>query len=256
MRSLHCFLVTVCLSSLVVLFASTCTAGFQDTSGEQSEEKTLSADQRIENALRFPVSAVFDEQPLADVVAMFQELTGMEITIDTRALDDVGVGVDCPVTCHFSPQKKLLSLESVLNHILNPIDLTWVVRHDTLTITTPEEAENELEVRVFPVSDLIVVNDTKRGVSYDYDSLIEVISSVIAPDSWDEVGGAGTITPVYGAFVISQTRQTNDRIGELLTAIRQLKKSDEEESTGPTNGIIVEPERNATARAARELASR
>jgi hypothetical protein len=249
MRSLHCFLIAACLGSCAVLSASSCTAELQDASGAPGKEQTLSLEQRVENALRFPVSAEFDEQPLVDAVAMFQELTGMEITIDARALDEVGLSVDHPVTCHFSPQKKLLSLESVLNHILYPIDLTWVVRHETLTITTPEEAENELEVRVFPVSDLIVVHDEKRGASYDYHSLIEVITSVIEPDSWDEVGGAGTITPAYGAFVVSQTRQTNDRIDELLAAIRQLKKSYQEASTFSAS-VIVEPERNATARAA------
>ncbi len=243
-------LALACVGCVALLPASTCLAQEPDVPPKTAAE-TLSSEQRIQNALRFPVSAQFREQPLEEVVAVLENMADIDILIDTRALDDVGIGTDVPVSCDFGPQKKLLSLRSVLNHILGQFDLTWIVRHETLTITTPEEAENELWLSVFPVSDLIVVTDQEQRSRYDYQALIEVTRAVIAPHTWDEVGGAGTITPIFGALAISQTQQVNDEIGDLLAAIRQLKRNSQDQENQPVpSSIVVDAECNATARAA------
>jgi general secretion pathway protein D len=59
----------------------------------------------------------------------------------------------------------------------------------------------------------------------DFDSLIELIQSTIAPDSWEEVGGAGTVSEFRGnlSLVISQTQEVHEEIADLLEQLRRLQ---------------------------------
>jgi len=59
----------------------------------------------------------------------------------------------------------------------------------------------------------------------DFDTLIELIRSTIAPDTWDEMGGAGAIEsyPVNLSLVISQTQEVHEQIADLLDQLRRLQ---------------------------------
>ena len=52
----------------------------------------------------------------------------------------------------------------------------------------------------------------------DFDTLIELITTTISPNSWDEVGGAGAIEPfpINLSLVISQTQEVHEQIADLL----------------------------------------
>jgi len=51
--------------------------------------------------------------------------------------------------------------------------------------------------------------------------LIQVITSLIAPESWEESGGPGSIQPIGGALGISQTAAVHTKIDEFLKALRK-----------------------------------
>ncbi|MGE0609563.1 MAG: hypothetical protein AB7O62_20905 [Pirellulales bacterium] len=59
----------------------------------------------------------------------------------------------------------------------------------------------------------------------DFDSLIELITSTIEPQSWDEVGGPGTIEEfrLNLSLVISQTQDVHEQIVDLLQQLRRLQ---------------------------------
>ena len=63
------------------------------------------------------------------------------------------------------------------------------------------------------------------GVIADFDTLIELITTTIEPDSWDEVGGPGTIAefPTNLSLVISQTQEVHEKISDLLEQLRRLQ---------------------------------
>ena len=58
----------------------------------------------------------------------------------------------------------------------------------------------------------------------DFTTLIDLIKTTIQPDSWDDLGGAGTIQPFPGnlSLVVSATQQVHEEIQDLL---EQLRKS-------------------------------
>ena len=69
-----------------------------------------------------------------------------------KALTDVGITTDRPVTKNL----RGISLRSALQLLLRDLDLTYVVKSEYLLITTPEEANKTLVVKVYPVGDLVV----------------------------------------------------------------------------------------------------
>jgi general secretion pathway protein D len=63
------------------------------------------------------------------------------------------------------------------------------------------------------------------GNQADFDSLIELITSTVAPQSWDSNGGAGSIAPFATnlTLVVSQTQEIHEQIADLLNQLRRLQ---------------------------------
>ena len=59
----------------------------------------------------------------------------------------------------------------------------------------------------------------------DFDTLIDLITATIAPQSWDAVGGPGSIEgfPTNLSLVISQTQDVHEQIADLLDQLRRLQ---------------------------------
>jgi hypothetical protein len=120
-----------------------------------------SAEQRIFEELEKETNMEFIETPLADVIGYLSALHGIEIQLDTRALDGVGIGSDTPIT----RELKGVSLRSALRLMLKDLDLTYVVKDEVLQITTPEEAEANLVTKVYPVGDLVLPISNQAGAN-------------------------------------------------------------------------------------------
>ena len=89
---------------------------------------------------------------MSDVIDYLKTLHGIEIQIDKKALDDVGIGSSSPVTRNL----KGISLRSALRLMLRDMDLTYMIENEVLLITTPDTANERLTTRVYPVADLVV----------------------------------------------------------------------------------------------------
>jgi len=63
------------------------------------------------------------------------------------------------------------------------------------------------------------------GSQADFDSLMDLITSTIAPTTWDDVGGAGSIAPFDTnlSLVVSQTQDVHEEINDLLEQLRKLQ---------------------------------
>ena len=112
------------------------------------------------------------------------------IRIDDKALLEANVALDKPV----SVRAANVPLSSLLDMILRPLDLNWLIADDLLTITTKDVADDITEVRVYPVRDLVIYGNGPHG---DFNRLIESIQSTIKPDSWSVNGGPGAVEPFY-----------------------------------------------------------
>ncbi len=63
------------------------------------------------------------------------------------------------------------------------------------------------------------------GSQADFDSLIDLITTTIAPESWDDVGGPGSVSGFETnlSLVVSQTQEVHDQIADLLKQLRRLQ---------------------------------
>lgn len=110
------------------------------------------AEQKIFAALEDDTRLEFIETPLNSVIDFLKDQHDINIEIDTKALDEIGIGSDSPITRNL----RGISLRSALRLMLKDLDLTYVVRDEVLLITTQEEAESKLVTKVYPVGDLVL----------------------------------------------------------------------------------------------------
>ncbi len=179
-------------------------------------------DEKINAALNAPTEVVFTEAPLHEVLDYLKNHHKIEIQIDTKALEDVGIATDTPVTVDL----KGVILRSALRLMLKKLSLTYLVKDGVLQITTPEEADNQLETKVYPVADLVLPEGASGEAQADFDSLIDLLTSTIKPTTWDEVGGPGSIMP-FGtgmSIVVSQTQDVHEQIDDILAQLRKIKR--------------------------------
>ncbi len=188
-------------------------------------------EERIRAALDTRVDVSLIEVPLHDVAKQIEMVVGFDVELDTKALDVVGIGGDTPITRELSD----VSLRSALNLMLDELELTYVIANEVLLITTFEEADANLWPKVYDVADLVApANLSVAGSPFavnppepNFIALTRVITTTIAPDTWDQVGGPGSIESMaYGekyVLVISQTEEVHEEVRELLEQIRSVK---------------------------------
>lgn len=178
------------------------------------EAKPLS---KLDAALLAPAPPLgLQETPLRDAVRQIAAAAKVEILLDQKALEEAGIDLATPVTADVGS----LPLASALAAVLMPLDLVAIVRDDLLEVTTGERGEDRMFVHVYDVSDLTADDAGLQG-------LIDLVTTLIEPDSWTVVGGAGEIRPdrtlVRKALVVSQSWPRHWRIARFLAALRRLK---------------------------------
>ncbi len=188
----------------------------------------MAFERRLREALWQPVTMRFEEAPLHEVMAEFERQVRIPIAIDLRALEDAGLDAETPVTFRCEQ----LAARHALDLMLSSIDLGWCSKQ-MLVITTKEKVDEQLIVRVYPVADLIT--DGSIG-GLNFQELFDTIASTVAPETWDTVGGQGSMRPVSvaSAFVMSQTREVHEGVEDLLFAIRATRQA----QGLPTRGAV------------------
>jgi hypothetical protein len=213
---LACFVGAFLLLSAGPLRADEPSAG-----GAVPREQSL-LEARIEQALTEPVEFEFLDTPLTDVVAFIADSFSIPVYLDGKALEDAGVTPDTPITF----QAREIKLESALNLMLGQLEIGFTIENEMLLISTAEELNSTMEIRVYPVGDLLAKNDSLNGRGQDeFADLMDVITATIEPESWCEVGGPGSIEslPEAGALVLAQTRDVHRQVEQLLHDLRRAK---------------------------------
>ncbi len=120
-----------------------------------------------------------------------------------------------------------------------------------LIITSLEAAENEHTTRLYPVWDLVrFPSEAKDKSRSDYESLLDVITATVSPESWEDLGGSGSLAPHKGLLLISQTDEVQIQVAALLDALRELTRPEEAaaENRGAVRRAIVDVGDNAANR--------
>lgn len=181
---------------------------------DQWSHGSSDTDDAIIRKLDQTVSIKAAEIPLSEAIAGLAEKTEIQMLIDRRSLEEIGLSSEEPV----SLQLQGISLRAALRLMLRELDLTYQVKDEVLQITTIEAAEQNLISRIYFLEGLGHRDDGP-------DSVGKLIMATVVPDTWETLGGPSVIMPLSverrPSIIVSTTTDVHDQIKALLESLRK-----------------------------------
>jgi hypothetical protein len=112
--------------------------------------RPTAAERQILEALEKPIDVSFQGTALEKCIESLATQAKIDVWINQDKLTEEGVAIDQPITLKFKGRR----LESVLNLLLSPVQLTYIYEDEVLKITTSASASDILITRTYPVGDL------------------------------------------------------------------------------------------------------
>jgi PadR family transcriptional regulator/HAAS domain-containing protein len=117
--------------------------------GGGAEAKPLSLTDKLNERL----DVQFTDTPFNDVVEFLQDRTDIQFVIKRTKLEEAGVNFDTPITRSL----KNVRLSTLLDVMLEELNLVYSEKDDLIVITTPDDAVATMEVRVYDCRDLLTM---------------------------------------------------------------------------------------------------
>lgn len=154
----------------------------------------------------------YEEVPLLKFLGNISERFDIPILIDPKKLEESAIDLEVTITGKMSG----VTLRTFLRHALGGLNLTYTLRPRGVMVASPEDAESELISLLYPVHDLLA-----NASAQEAQDLQSAITSSVDPDSWDDVGGAGSLQLISGGWLL--VWQTDDAHDELLEFLNRLR---------------------------------
>ena len=147
--------------------------------------------------------------PLTEAVRLIGRMSTLRIALDLDAMADVGAAPRGPVNVRL----KGATTGEILAAIAAQCGLEPAVVDDRILLTLPQTERNALRPAKYDVSDLL------RGQGSAAD-LAATVRTLVAPASWQQAGGQGTIEVDGGSLVVHQTGPVHRQVQSLLARLR------------------------------------
>ena len=182
--------------------------------------------QAFREKLEEKVTVDFVDTPLETAVEQLAETTGVDIRLDRPALRSVRIREREPVTVQLADR----TVKTVIEAMIMDLELGWTLRDGVLWITTPEKVESLLKTAVYDVRDLCRDED-------ESDALNDAITSQAEAETWNDVGGPGSICfPKPGTMVICNEQRVLATVLNLLETYRTALRASK-----PRQRDVVDP---------------
>ena len=168
------------------------------------------SEKRIRDAMNHSTSISAIELPLAEAIYTLSRQHDIPMVIDRRALEELGLSHEEPVTLDL----KNVSLRSVLRLMLRDLDLTYMVKDEVLQITTVDAAESSLSVRVHRLP---------AELTGDTDLFVRTLMSSVQPQLWGTFGGPCSASFISDRLVVSSTEVGHESVEEFLLKLVNAK---------------------------------
>lgn len=190
----------------------------------------------------------------SDLGPILSQILPYGCIIDRRSLEDHGVDPEADVDLSVARLNEA-SLATILELLLEQVDLTYVVRDGIVEITTEHRASENLSLvmydarafysatSVHPFSmDLLgpppVATSTEAGGSTtsresqrnaellkmdtQFSRVSKLLQVQVDPDSWEENGGVGNVSAVNSILLIRQTERNHRRLRKLFDELERI----------------------------------
>ena len=185
--------------------------------GNPASAQDLAISLRLEQ----PVWVDFVDTPMASALHELAKRCRINIWLDEQSLLDEGVSPDSPIS--FGVEE--ISLKVALRTMLSPFQLDYVVKDGVMMVTTSRMVEELIVARIYDVR-RIVPDD-------DYDELIDLIMTVVSPDTWPDCTGPGPVQGIAGMLAMEQTQSAHTEIAQLLFDIQRIRTTPRTQRPAP-----------------------
>ncbi len=96
----------------------------------------------------------FRDTALVDAIEYFRDITKLNIVVEWKALEDVGVSKDTPISINLKRVKIRVALKATLESAA-PGLLSYYIDDGVVHITTMARADAKMVTRVYPIQDLL-----------------------------------------------------------------------------------------------------
>ncbi len=195
------------------------------------------------------------KQPLKEVLTALGRSHGLAFWLNEAALADEAIATDALLT--FDHEQ--MPLELILKLLLTPLQLEYVVQDDVVQVTTRAKADEILVTRTYDVRNLAGaaappspgsprylearlapalarnnqhaepaaeswrVNWIRDSSEVDgWADLMQILTETIAPESWSERGGPGSLAQFDDVLIVRQSRKVQREIARVLARLQQV----------------------------------
>jgi hypothetical protein len=162
-------------------------------------------------------SFAYSDVPLRQFLWDISSRFDLPVIVAAKHLAEVAVPLDAPVTIDLPNS----TLRHCLRQALGEVNLAYFPTNQAIVVTAPEEMLYRFYFVAYPVHDLLELEST-AGTR----RVLDLITSLVDPDSWDIVGGDGSIEPLSrGWLLVSQQEDTHAAIERFLSELRHEARS-------------------------------
>jgi len=175
-------------------------------------ENSLRAREKMRRRLDEEGEFQFNNPPLSSVVTFISDTYLFPVHIDAKGLEEENVTPEEPIT--FSTDKG--SLRIVLQRILYPLNLDYIVHEDRLEITSRTQADFNGAVLAYNLAH--VASNSSEGVN-----IVNTIKKMVRPDAWDDQGGGASCQMIGSVLLVKASEGMHEDIERLLAQLNVIR---------------------------------
>jgi hypothetical protein len=176
--------------------------------GRIEDPASRNADAQALAALQRPAPVDFNNIPLAEALDSISSQTGIDVVPDWHALEGAGVNRDAPVTLRI---RQAVPAEQVLTWLLRSADngdvIGFAIDHGVVVVAPRERLDQVLITRAY---------DLGPNLAGAGKSLEQLVRESVAPPSWRDGGGTGTVRVFNGKLFVTATEPNQRQVERLL----------------------------------------
>jgi hypothetical protein len=186
------------------------TIGRRGAEGKTESPRTvvsmLPGEEPILKALGEKTWLDFQQQPLSEVLDFIEGVHKINVQLDRHALEESKIDPAKPVTIKVSG----VPLREALKELLGPLELTWTFAHESLVVTTPDAAKQNLVTKVYAADGLPDSALPKESPSKQEGTACKLVS-----------------TETLRALVVTDSYAVQEELAAKLAALRKEAKKTE-----------------------------
>ena len=215
----------------------------KEVSVERVDPQTAARNQKVMQQLERPLPEInFDKVGFTDAVDFLRDVSGANIFVNWRALENAKLDRNSPVTARMRDIKLSKALAIILDSLGgDTVKLGYTVDDGVITISTDDDLARNTITSVYDIRDLIIpipdfdpkdippaaggaaeAGGKERTRQENIDEIVRLITETVSPQSWRDAGGSvGSVRELQGQLIITATPEMHDSIAQLIRQLRE-----------------------------------